>query len=77
MELEKGGYDRAELEALGGHLPGLTRLVLAGGLVGPQVSHDWAALSHPRLEVLELEAGRAARLRIVAPRLTSLRWGER
>lgn len=73
LELEKAGYDRGELEVLGATLPSLTRLVLAGGLLGPQMSHEWTLLTHPRLESLALESGRAARLKIQMPQLASLR----
>ena len=40
LEREKGAYERSELEVLGAHLPALTRLVLAGGLVGSHLQ-DW------------------------------------
>ena len=74
LELDKGGYDRGDLEALAAHVPALTRLVLAGGLVGPHLP-EWGTLAHPRLQALELAAGRAVRLRIHTPQLTHLRWG--
>lgn len=38
--MDKGGYERLELEALATSLPCLTRLVLAGGLVGSHLP-DW------------------------------------
>jgi hypothetical protein len=71
LEMDKGGYERLELEALATSLPCLTRLVLAGGLVGSHLP-DWSVLAHPRLEALVLESGRTTRLRIHAPQLTSL-----
>lgn len=40
LEMDKGGYERGELEALSTSLPRLTRLVLAGGLVGSHMP-DW------------------------------------
>ncbi len=38
--MDKGGYERSELAALSDSLPCLTRLVLAGGLVGSHLP-DW------------------------------------
>ena len=72
LELEKGGYERRELDTLSASLPSLTRLVLAGGLVGP-ATDEWATLAHTRLQALELQGGRAVRLAVKAPQLTSLR----
>lgn len=40
LEMDKGGYERSELETLSASLPCLTRLVLAGGLVGSHLP-DW------------------------------------
>lgn len=74
LELEKGAYDRQELDALSSNLPALRRLVLAGGLVGSPM-HEWSVLSHGGLQELVLEAGRAVRLTIRAHQLTSLRCG--
>ncbi|PSC67443.1 F-box LRR-repeat 15 [Micractinium conductrix] len=80
LELEQErGYGRNELEAIGGNLPALTRLVLAGGtLMGPMAAapggaNDWAVVRHPQLQRLELESLRAQRLKLVAPRLAHLR----
>lgn len=75
LELEKDSYHQSELDALAANLPSLTRLVLAGGTVGTQLAHRSTLLTHPRVQCLGLEAGRAPRLRILAPQLTSLRWG--
>ena len=72
LELDKGGFDHSELEALSGHLPKLRRLTLAGGLLGSHLP-EWGVLAHPRLQALHLESARAVRLRINAPQLTSLR----
>lgn len=76
LELEKGGYERSELEALSASLPALTRLVLAGGNVGSPHLNEWCQLAHAGLRDLALQSGRAVRLRIQAPHLTSLRWAQ-
>ena len=71
LELDKSGYERRELDTLSASLPSLTRLVLAGGLVGSHTM-DWSTLAHSRLAELELSGGRAVRLAVKAPQLTSL-----
>eukprot|EP00887_Chlorella_sp_A99_P003399 scaffold7.g3399.t1 len=84
LELEKPAYEDRELEAISTHLPRLTRLVLAGGVVG-SVRAVWAGaggaappdpfsavLAHPSLRALALEGGRTLRLRLACPALRAL-----